>query len=137
MCDSLHGEPEIVIPHLRNFMRLNIFFLLDLNESKLDNKEELSKLVNKILLILLDTMPADHMFEIMTMLLNYSVKNNLSKRLNQLLMKCILKTVKRENFNSKAQKNIKFIFNFFITLIQDNKIENDEVIIKNLKSIFT
>lgn len=52
-------------------------------------------------------------------------------------MKCIMKTVKRDNFTSKAQKNIKFIFNFFIALIQEHKIENDEVIIKNLKFIFT
>lgn len=137
LCDPLHGDPEVIVPYLRNFVRINIFFLLDLNESRIDNKDELSKSVNKILLILLDTMAADHMLEIMSMLLNYSVKHNLSKRLNQLLMKCIMKTVKRDNFTSKAQKNIKFIFNFFITLIQEHKIENDEVIIKNLKFIFT
>jgi len=39
-------------------MRLTIFFLIDLSESRLDNKDELTRTVNKIILVFLDKMPA-------------------------------------------------------------------------------
>ena len=54
----------------------------------------------------------------MTMLLNYSVKNNLSKKLSQLLLKCIIKSVRSQSFTYKTQKNVKLLFNFFVQLIE-------------------
>jgi len=50
-----------VTPYLRNIMRLLIFFLVDLNDSRLDNKDELTKIINKTILLLLEKMPADHL----------------------------------------------------------------------------
>jgi len=54
----------------------------------------------------------------MTMLLKCSVQNHLTKRLNGLLMKCINKTTKLASFRIKSRKNVKMIFNFFISLVQ-------------------
>lgn len=72
----------------------------------------------------------------MTMLLNYGLKNNLTKRLTQLLLKCINKTVQNINFQVKSQKNVRLLFNFFIGLIHEHKIQDEDQIIKTIKTIF-
>jgi len=118
MSEPFSEQIDFVIPYLRNLMRLLMFFLIDLSESRLDNKDELVKTVNKIILVLLEKMPADHLLEVMTMLLKYSIKNKLVKKLSQLLMKCIQKSITSPSFAVKAQKNVKLLFNFFISLIQ-------------------
>ena len=56
------------------------------------------------------------------MILKYAVKNNLDKKLTQLLMKCINKTVKSSSFKVKSQKNVRFLVHFFVALIDDHKI---------------
>jgi hypothetical protein len=38
-----------------------MFFLIDLSDSRMDNKDELMKLVNKTILYLLDCMLAEHL----------------------------------------------------------------------------
>lgn len=72
----------------------------------------------------------------MTMLLNYGLKNNLTRRLTQLLLKCINKTVQNINFQVKSQKNVRLLFNFFIGLIHEHKIQDEDPMIKTLKTIF-
>ncbi len=113
-----------------------MFFLIDLSESKLDNKDELTRAVNKIILVLLEKMPAEHLLEVMTLLLKYAIKNNLIKRLSQLLMKCIIKSTHSISFTQKTQKNVKLLFNFFIQLIEEDVVNDDEHIVKPVKSLF-
>ncbi len=70
-------------------------------------------------------MPAEHLLEVMTLLLKYAIKNNLIRRLSQLLMKCIIKATRSLSFTQKTQKNVKLLFNFFIQLIQEDVINDD------------
>lgn len=81
-------------------------------------------------------MPADHLLEVMTMLLKYAVKNNLVKKLTQLLMKCVQKCTQSQSFAVKSQKNVKLLFNFFISLMEEYKITDEDPFVKTIKSVF-
>ena len=68
-----------------------MFFLIDLSDSKMDNKDELMKVVNRTVLLLLDCIHAEHLIEVMMIMLEYTIKNNLNKKLGHLLTKCLAK----------------------------------------------
>ena len=136
------GEPnslqvDHVTPYLRNIMRLLMFFLIDISEAKLESNNELTKTVNKNILLLLEKMPADHLLEVMTMLFKYSITKNLPRKLSKMLMKCVQKTTSSQSFNVKAQKNVKLLFNFFVSIVQELQISDEDTIIRSVKSLFT
>lgn len=81
-------------------------------------------------------MPAEHLLEVNTMLLKYSINNNLIKKLSHLLMKCINKSTKGHTFMFKTQKNIKLLFNFFIELSEEHLNDIDHII-KPIQSLFS
>jgi hypothetical protein len=81
-----------VTPYLRNLLRLLMFFLVDVNSSNLEDKQQITKSTNKVILIILDKVPADHLLEVMQMLLKYSHIQNLARTVSNLLTKCMKKT---------------------------------------------
>jgi hypothetical protein len=81
-----------VTPYLRNLLRLLMFFLVDVNSSNLEDKQQITKSTNKVILIILDKVPADHLLEVMQMLLKYSLTQNLARTVSNLLTKCMKKT---------------------------------------------
>ena len=52
-------------------------------------------------------------------------------------MKCIQKTTSSQSFNVKAQKNVKLLFNFFVSIVQELQISDEDTIIRSVKSLFT
>jgi hypothetical protein len=63
-----------VAPYLLHLTRYFMFFLLDISDSKFDTKAELLKLVNKLNLLLFDSMQFQHMMEVLALLLKFSLK---------------------------------------------------------------
>ena len=125
-----------ITPYLRNLLRLTMFFLVDVSLSRLEDKDQLTKATNKIVLIILDKVPADHLLEVMGMLLRYSYAHNYTNKICQLLTKCMSRTTKNASFANKANKNVKGMFNFMISFIEEFKIQDQDPIMKPFVEMF-
>lgn len=77
-----------------------MFFLIDLDENVIDNKDEITKTVNKIILFILEKSESRHMLEVLMILLDSQLKlnANTNSKVQHLFYKCIGKVSKFPKF---------------------------------------
>jgi hypothetical protein len=89
-------------------VRVLAFFLIDLDELKLENHAEMLKTINKLLLILLEISEPKLILEVLFVLMKQELKNNGNTKLTLLLPKCIGKVIKNPIFKTQNEntKNV-------------------------------
>lgn len=93
------NEPQLKISHcLKDLFRMLVYFLIDLDDNNIENKSEISKTVNKIILSLLEIAETRHMVEILFMLLRGEMERDSSVKLQHLLVKCMGKITQNPKF---------------------------------------
>jgi hypothetical protein len=85
---------------LKDLARMMMYFLIDLDENVIDNKEEITKSTNKIILTILEKSDSRHMLEVLVVLLDYQVKLNVNvnSKIQHLFYKCMGKVAKFRKF---------------------------------------
>lgn len=77
-----------------------MYFLIDLDENVIENKEEITKNTNRIILSILEKSESRHMLEVLVVLLDYQIKLNVNvnSKIQHLLYKCMGKVAKFRKF---------------------------------------
>lgn len=92
-------------PVLSNLVSTLAFFLVDLDEIKLENNGEMLKTINKLLLIMLETSEPRHILEVLFIMMKKQFKLQDHHKLTLLLPKCVLKVIKNPSFKMQVDRN--------------------------------
>ena len=96
--------------YLRELTRMLLYMLVDMDERPpSDGCQDLSKQVNKCILNILETSDSRHLLEILFLLGKQHLELNRSLKLQQIIFKCILKTIKYIDFTHNPKENSRYI----------------------------
>jgi hypothetical protein len=96
---------------LKDLTRMLMYFLIDLDDNSIDNKDEITKTVNKIILFILEKSESRHMLEVLVILIDYQLKLNINinSKIQHLIYKCIGKVSKFPRFQERWQDSLLYI----------------------------
>lgn len=110
-----------------------IYFLIDLDENTIENKEEITKTVNRIILFVLERADSRHMLEVLVLLLRYQLDLNANIKIQHLIYKCIGKVTKFPKF---GHENLQYIIAETNALFNAFDIKIDHPLVKTIRNIW-
>lgn len=122
-------------------MRTLAYFLIDLDETKLENYSEMLKTINKLLLILLEISDTKHILEVLFIIMKQELRRNGNIKLLLLLPKCMGKVVKNPIFTSQYLRQphnhdtLMYIITELASLISTFDIGEDTSIMRTIKNL--
>jgi hypothetical protein len=134
-----NGSEGLKYSHcLKDLTRMLMYFLIDLDENSIENKDEITKTVNKIILYILEKSESRHMLEVLVILLQYQLKlnSNSNSKIQHLIYKCIGKVVKFQKFEGKWRENIPYIIGETNSIFNLYDIKVDHPLIRTIKAIW-
>lgn len=129
------GERSRFALHLKDLTRVLIYFLIDLDENSIDNKEQITRVVNRVILLLLEHNDSRHLLEILFLLLRTQMALNLSTKILHLLMKCIGKVCNNSSFKLREEDNLAFVLAQTNALLAENSVPLDHTIVKSIRNV--
>lgn len=121
---------------LKDLTRLLMYFLIDLDENAIDNKAEITKTVNKIILYLLEKSDKRHMLEVLFILLQYQLRHNCNTKIQHLIYKCIGKVSNYLKLKETWPENLLYIATETDALFHNYDLRQDHPLIRTIRLIW-
>ena len=129
------------VPFLLKLIQTLAYFLVDLDDMKLENNGEMLKTINKLMLILLESSDAKHIVEVLLLLMRDQFKSKDGSKLNLLLPKCISKVIKNPSFKLQAERTaeayqlLAFVVKEMADIIATFEISLETSVMKTIKNL--
>lgn len=115
-----------------------MFFLIDLDENPIENKETIMKNINKIILQILEYSENRHMLEVLVLLLKSQLRlgATYSGKIQSLIYKCMGKVIKTPKFADKWPEKLMFVLEETNFMINKYEIKIDSPLAKSIKTMW-
>ena len=129
---SPHSHPPPINTCLRDLFRILVYFLIDLDDHNIENKGEITKGVNKLILILLENTETRYMVEVLFIILRNEIKIARNVKLQNLVVKCTSRIVTHPKFH---KVHTGFILSEVNKIIIEFNVTTEHPLTKSLKAL--